>query len=125
MVPRTGGYAYAAKVWDLSIVQGTFSVAPCQNLTIRFATFSSLYHRRQELQSTLLAGDHVGVLLPAEGPSEGAYYLRRGALHRAPSQPCRRVNTFSVARIAADGGGGAGAVLYSDAQLPNVANRNI
>jgi hypothetical protein len=28
MVPRTGGYAYDVGVWDLSIVQGPFSVAP-------------------------------------------------------------------------------------------------
>jgi hypothetical protein len=34
---RTRLYTYAAKVWDLSIVQGPFSVAPCQTLTLRFA----------------------------------------------------------------------------------------
>jgi hypothetical protein len=28
---------------DLSIIQGPFSVAPCQTLVSRFATFSSLY----------------------------------------------------------------------------------
>ena len=28
MVPRTGGYAYDVGVWDLSIVQGPFSVKP-------------------------------------------------------------------------------------------------
>jgi hypothetical protein len=31
-VARTHMYAYAAKVWDLCIVQGPFSVAPCQTL---------------------------------------------------------------------------------------------
>jgi hypothetical protein len=38
MVPRTEGYTYDAKVWDLSIVQEPFFVAPCQtfaNVTIR------------------------------------------------------------------------------------------
>jgi hypothetical protein len=30
IVPRTGGYAHDVGVWDLSIVQGPFSVAPCQ-----------------------------------------------------------------------------------------------
>jgi hypothetical protein len=30
VVPPTGGYAYDVKVWDLSIVQGPFSVGPCQ-----------------------------------------------------------------------------------------------
>jgi hypothetical protein len=42
MVPRTEGYAYAAKVWDLSIVQGPFSVAPCQTLTV---TIRNCVHR--------------------------------------------------------------------------------
>jgi hypothetical protein len=37
IVPRTGGYTYAVGVWDLSIVQGPFSVAPCQTLESRFA----------------------------------------------------------------------------------------
>jgi hypothetical protein len=32
MVPRTEGYARDVGVWDLSIVQGPFSVAPCQTL---------------------------------------------------------------------------------------------
>jgi hypothetical protein len=30
IVARTGGYTYDVGVWDLSIVQGPFSVAPCQ-----------------------------------------------------------------------------------------------
>jgi hypothetical protein len=42
IVARTEGYTYAAKVWDLSIVQGPFSVAPCQTLFVRFVTFASL-----------------------------------------------------------------------------------
>jgi hypothetical protein len=42
VVPRTGGYTYDVGVWDLSSVQGPFSVAPCQTLTLRFATFTSL-----------------------------------------------------------------------------------
>jgi hypothetical protein len=41
MVPRNGGYAYDVGVWELSIVQGPFSVAPCQTLT----THSQLLHR--------------------------------------------------------------------------------
>jgi hypothetical protein len=49
MVPRTGGYAYDVGVWDLSIVQGPFSVAPCRTLTLRFATFASLYACRLPL----------------------------------------------------------------------------
>jgi hypothetical protein len=38
---RTEGYAYDVGVWDLSIVQGPLSVAPCQPLTFR----SQLLHR--------------------------------------------------------------------------------
>jgi hypothetical protein len=38
-VPRTGGYAYAVGVWEMSIVQGPFSVAPCHTLALRFANF--------------------------------------------------------------------------------------
>jgi hypothetical protein len=37
VVARTQGYTYAAQVWDLSIVQGPFSVAPYQTLIVRFA----------------------------------------------------------------------------------------
>jgi hypothetical protein len=35
IVARTHMYTYAAKVWDLSLVQGPFSVAPCHTLTLR------------------------------------------------------------------------------------------
>ena len=42
-VPRTGCYTYDVGVWDFSIVQRPFSVAPCQTLALRFATFASLY----------------------------------------------------------------------------------
>jgi hypothetical protein len=36
------GYTSAAKVWDSSLVQGPFPVAPCQTIMLRFATFTSL-----------------------------------------------------------------------------------
>jgi hypothetical protein len=39
MVPRTEGYTNDVGVCDLSIVQGPFSVAPCQTLKSRFAPF--------------------------------------------------------------------------------------
>jgi hypothetical protein len=42
MVPRTGGYAYDVGVWDLSIIEGPFSVARAKPLTLRFAAFASL-----------------------------------------------------------------------------------
>jgi hypothetical protein len=45
MVARTHRYTYDAKVWDVSIVQGPFSVAPflrARSLTLRFAAVASL-----------------------------------------------------------------------------------
>jgi hypothetical protein len=42
IVARTEGYTHAANVWALCLVQGPISVAPCQTLTLRFATFSPL-----------------------------------------------------------------------------------
>jgi hypothetical protein len=39
IIARAHMYTYAAKVWDLSIVQGPVSVAPCHTLALRFATF--------------------------------------------------------------------------------------
>ena len=39
IVARAEGYTFAATVWDLSIVEGPFSAAPCHNpsITLRFA----------------------------------------------------------------------------------------
>ena len=39
IVARVEGYTYDAIMWDVSIVQAPFSVAPCQTLMFRFATF--------------------------------------------------------------------------------------
>ena len=45
MVARTRSYAYDVGLWDSSIIEGPFSVAPC--LGLRFATFASLYVGRR------------------------------------------------------------------------------
>ena len=52
IVARTRMYTYDAKVWDASIVQGPFSVAPCQTLIrcrlrlgIRGSIPRDLFHR--------------------------------------------------------------------------------
>jgi hypothetical protein len=37
IVSRTECYTYAANVWDLSLVQGPFSAAPCQTLPVRYS----------------------------------------------------------------------------------------
>jgi hypothetical protein len=50
-------YTYDAKVWDFPIVQGSFSVSPCQTLALRFATFASLYARPSVVQVN--SGTHV------------------------------------------------------------------
>jgi hypothetical protein len=39
MVPRTGGYTHDVGVWDVCIIQGPFSVAPCQTLGVTIRTF--------------------------------------------------------------------------------------
>jgi hypothetical protein len=39
MVPRTEGYTYDVGVWDLTIVQGPFSVAPCPTLKFTIRDF--------------------------------------------------------------------------------------
>jgi hypothetical protein len=53
VVARTEGYTYAAKIWDFSIVQGPFSVAPCQTVALRFATFCFALPRYHGLSLSL------------------------------------------------------------------------
>jgi hypothetical protein len=43
VVARTHMYTYDARVWDLSIVQGPFSVAPCKAPCVTIATRAALY----------------------------------------------------------------------------------
>jgi hypothetical protein len=47
MAARTHMYTCYVGVLDSSIIQGPFPVAPCQTLTLRFATFSSLQAGRR------------------------------------------------------------------------------
>jgi hypothetical protein len=97
MVPRTGSYAYGVGVLDSSIVQGPVSVAPCQTLESRFATFASLYHSRrstsrQEMpnlkdrshtgkrgKATYLEGVHIAVVA-VDAAAAGAELLGGEAL---------------------------------------------
>jgi hypothetical protein len=46
IIARTHMYTYAAKVWDFSLVQGPFSVAPCQTLTVTIRNFCIAVSRR-------------------------------------------------------------------------------
>jgi hypothetical protein len=41
--PCTEGNTYDTELWALSLVQGPLSVALCQTLIVRFATFSPPY----------------------------------------------------------------------------------
>ena len=43
MVPRIEGYAYDVGVWDLSIIQGPFSIARAKPQRYDSQTFASLY----------------------------------------------------------------------------------
>jgi hypothetical protein len=86
MVPRTGGYAYDVGVWDLSIVQGPFSVAPCQTFELRFATFSPLYRPRpQRERERCRDGETESSGAPEEppltSPQQHASSPRHGGCH--------------------------------------------
>jgi hypothetical protein len=59
MVPRTRMYTHAAKVWDLSIVQGPVSVAPSQSQTLRFAAFHRCTPQTQYPPRDEIGGPHA------------------------------------------------------------------
>jgi hypothetical protein len=63
IVARSHVYTHAAKFWDLCIVQGPFSTAPCQTLALRFATVASLY--------APVVAPRAGVCNPAHHVPEG------------------------------------------------------
>jgi hypothetical protein len=61
-------------VWDLSIVQGPFSVAPCQTLSVTIRTFASLCTATQSATDEELSrekGSHLprGHLAPQHAPA--------------------------------------------------------
>ena len=58
-VARTHMYTYPAKVWDLPIVQGPFSVAACPNPKRTFATFASLHGSLSACQPRHCLASHV------------------------------------------------------------------
>jgi hypothetical protein len=96
MVLCTEGYAYDVGVWDLSIVRGPFSVAPCQTLALRFAC-ASLYG------SGPVSAD---VRLPAVSPHAMNDDIQEGrrtsmVLGVHMMELCRRPST--AARSAGDG----------------------
>ena len=91
-VARTHMYMHAANVWvwNLSLVQGLFSVAPRQTFMFRFATFASLYRREGLLLGTsLLVPNHPfthATPSTVRGRAARAGWFR-GAVRDAAAQP--------------------------------------
>jgi hypothetical protein len=103
IVARTEGYTCTAEVWDLSIVQGAFSVAPCQTLALRIATFASLHAGASERTGD---GQHRG--RPARARrAVGAHANRLRALcarrHRDPPGHGPGANGAQGVRVAPPG----------------------
>ena len=74
---------------DSSIVQGPFSVAPCQTLVSRFATFSSLYPTGGCTRTTATSRSHLGDPALASASAveavEGGYKRHKEAFEGAPA----------------------------------------
>jgi hypothetical protein len=66
---------HAAKVWDLSVVQGPFPVAPCQTLPLRYDW---------QLYSVRLTCDHQLFLTPCESTVDDAKAATTAAVSHAP-----------------------------------------
>jgi hypothetical protein len=82
MVSGTGSYAYDVGVWELSIIQGAFSVAPRQTVRVPCVTIRNLF----------IAVDHPGSI-PAQGveTTRSRSWVEGGHLfHR----PCFTVSTL-------------------------------
>ena len=69
IVARTEGYTHDAEVWDLPIVQGPVSAAPCQSLKFRFANVCIAERSSLSVSKKAVQGSHC---LPVSSP---------GALH--------------------------------------------
>jgi hypothetical protein len=77
MVPRTEGCTHDARVWEMSLVQGPFSVAPCQALVLRFRNFFVAVHLVSTDTATAAGTDGGGGGL---GGGHGDHCRRRSAL---------------------------------------------
>jgi hypothetical protein len=98
IVARTRTYTYAAKVWDVSLIQRAFSVAPCQlnptsaNPVIsRFATFF-IAVPREELREAATASWCFG-FFSSSGPAARARARTpsRPPPRRPPCRPCAAI----------------------------------
>ena len=83
IVARAEGYTHAANVWDLSVVQGPLSVAPCQALPLRFANFPSLY-------VAPYLGHAARLVLVQDGVQAAVAALRQRPRQRDVAQPHAR-----------------------------------
>jgi hypothetical protein len=78
-------YNRAGGVLDLSIIQGPFSVAPCQTLISRFATFASLYSTYSAARGRVLILQRVCVAGAHGSPSTPDGFVPM-QLHFTPEQ---------------------------------------
>jgi hypothetical protein len=103
IVARTEGYTYAAKVWALFIVQGPFSVAPCEtpNVTIRITCASCVcgapvqFERNRERFEFLAWAEKAFKNLRVVPPGTGI-------VHQVCTQP-RRAIAFLVMNVLSPG----------------------
>jgi hypothetical protein len=97
IVARTHIYTYAGKEWDLSIVQGPFSVAPCQTLNVTIRNFfidvrggSSGWNARRKKMTDSTAWNPLPILSsvqpalrcldPSLSPGKGLHHQRSSSL---------------------------------------------
>jgi hypothetical protein len=100
---------------DSSIIQGPFSIAPCQTLISRFATFSSLYGSKNRVyppRAGAAAGEATsGVALSKKFCSSGSSFTSVSGKRCVSLSPTprllRRAARGGVAAAAAGAAGGA------------------
>jgi hypothetical protein len=90
IVARTEGYTYDAKVWDLSLVQGPFSVAPCQTLIV---TIRNLFTAVSEGAHHGVAQEHARLPLHCRVQRHHCHHLRGVGARSLKNRMSRSPNT--------------------------------
>jgi hypothetical protein len=80
-VARNHMYTYDADVWDLSIVQGPFSVAPCQTLIVTIRNASLCESRGMGSNPTRLTVLRSTKEHTRRGEGGGATFMRSSICH--------------------------------------------
>jgi hypothetical protein len=94
-----GANAYAVGVWDLSIVQGPFSVAPRQTLRVTIRNFSISLYSRAETRVVLVTGGGAACDVP------GAWWRNQHNKHHATPQKLQHdvdLNTLPLMAFSRD-----------------------